>query len=134
MKSTSIHIRNRQFVCTNNREAAIILDLQNAKGGNNQGPTPYELIGMALSGCVAITYETIARNSKVSFSALRVEIETFTPEGEKILTSVDVVAHIKSDTNKDRLQRIYEKAAANCHVGLLLRKAGIQITEKLVIE
>ena len=121
-------------VCTNGREAAFILDLPITQGGANQGPTPYELLGMALSGCVAITYISIAKNSRVTFEKLWVDIETFTPEGEQLFTRIDVVLHIRSDTNKDRLHRLLEKTVKTCHVGRVLLNAGVAITEKLVIE
>ncbi|MHA1839822.1 MAG: OsmC family protein [Candidatus Ranarchaeia archaeon] len=134
MRSTSTYIKKRQLVCDNGRESAIILDLQAAKGGDNQGPTPYELLGMALSGCVAITYASIAQNSNVAFDELYAEIETFTPENEKMFTRVDVTVHIKSGANQDRLKRILEKTMAVCPVGYIYKKAGIKINETLVID
>ena len=109
MKSKSVFLGKRRFVSDNGREAAIVLDLKPHEGGENMGPTPYELLGMALSGCTGSIFNEVAVASRVKVDSLRVEIETFTPKGSKTFTKADVVVYVKANATESKLKRIFRK-------------------------
>ena len=134
MKSRSVYVGNHRFVSDNGRQAAIVLDLKPNEGGENMGPTPYELLGMALSGCTGTIFNEVALASKVTVDSLRVEIETFTPEDSRTFTKADVVVYVKANTTESKLKRIFKKTTEICPVILVYKNAGIQLDERLVIE
>jgi putative redox protein len=134
MYSTSFLTGKRRLITDNGRGKSIIQDLPVAKGGTDQGPTPYELLAMALSGCVAIIYQGIADNSNVPLDFLNVKVECITPEGEKTFTEATVDVEIQSTADKARLHRILEKTISTCPVGVVFRNAGIQLKERLILK
>ena len=46
-----------------------------AEGGDNLGPTPYELLAAALAGCTAMTIQIYARRRKIPVLEVAVEVE-----------------------------------------------------------
>ena len=131
MISKATFVKDLQLIVSNNRESAIVVDQKVQSGGLNQGPTPFELLGMALSGCIGVTYIAIARNSKVEISDLEVTIETFSREGEKIFSSIKAIVSVQGNAPIARLQRILEKTMEVCPVGAVYEKAGVEITATL---
>ena len=134
MKSRAEWVRNFQSVVDNDRSHGIVVDLPAGKNGDDQGPTALELAVMALASCISTIFAIIAKNSNVSFSALKVDVEVDKPDSAPTITSAKAVVHIASGDDRDKLERCLEKTMKSCPVGQLYEKAGIEIGTELIVE
>jgi putative redox protein len=50
-------------------------DEPEANGGDNQGPTPHDLLDAALGSCTALTLTLVARRKGFALSDVRVEVD-----------------------------------------------------------
>ncbi len=87
-------------------------------GGPGQGYSPEDLIAFAAANCYVATFQVYARNSKLSFDGILVDVVVTIdqsaqkiPEITKLELSVEIIA---ADT--DRAQRLAEKVSKNCIV------------------
>lgn len=120
-----------QSIVDNDRHHGIVLDLPQAKEGDDLGPTALELIVMALAGCISTIWAIVAKNSKVSYSKIIVEIDAEKPDNEPTVTSAKAVVSIASEEPDDKLQRTLDKTMKACPVGQLYEKGGIEIKTEI---
>lgn len=62
------------------RHHELIVDEPEADGGDDDGPTPQELLAASLAGCTAITLEMYAQRKGWALGRVEVECEYATPE------------------------------------------------------
>jgi len=110
-----------------------VLDLPEAKEGDDLGPTALELAVMALAGCVTTIWAIVAKNSNVSYHKITVELDADKPDSEPTITSVKAVVKVESDDDEDKLQRCLDKTLKACPVGQLYEKAGVAVETKLEV-
>lgn len=122
-----------QSIVDNGRHHGIVLDLPEAKSGDDFGPTALELVVMALSGCISTIWAIVAQGSKVSYKKLTVEVDVDKPDDEPTITSAKAVVYVESDEDESKLQRTLDKTVKACPVGRLYEKAGIEIKTELHI-
>ncbi|MFW5745666.1 MAG: hypothetical protein ACOC2D_20510, partial [Spirochaetota bacterium] len=68
MKITSRHVTGcYQSVVDNGRNQGVVLDLPEAKKGDDVGATALELAAMALAGCISTIWAVVATNSKCGY-------------------------------------------------------------------
>ena len=133
MKITSRHVTNCfQSVVDNGRHHGLVLDLPEAKSGDDDGPTALELAAMALAGCVSTIWAVIAKNSDCSYRKMIVELDIEKPDNAPTFTKATLVASIDSDEDQEKLERILEKTMKACPVGRLFEQAGIELPTTLV--
>jgi putative redox protein len=69
----------------------IILDTGPADGGQNQGPTPMELLLMGTAGCTAMDVISILRKQRQEVTAYQVQIHgTRAPTDPKVFTDITI--------------------------------------------
>ncbi|MFP4431842.1 MAG: OsmC family protein [Spirochaetota bacterium] len=133
MKITSRHVTNcYQSVVDNGRHHGLVLDLPEAKSGDDVGPTALELAAMALAGCVSTIWAVVAKNSKCSYRKMIVELDIEKPDSAPTFTEGKVVVSIDSDEEQEKLERILEKTMKACPVGRLFEQAGIELPTTVV--
>ncbi len=134
MKSTCKWIEGMKSTVDNGRGHTVTLDLPSAQGGTDEGATALELAVMGLSGCVGTIFALVAKNSKVEFSALEVELDAEKPDSAKTVTAAKAIVRVKSAAAEDRLERILKKTMELCPVGVLFEQAGIHVEHELIVE
>jgi uncharacterized OsmC-like protein len=133
MKSTSRLVAGcYQSVVDNDRHHGLVLDLPEAKSGDDLGPTALELAVMALSGCISTIWAVVAKNSKVGYRKVTVVLEADKPDDQPTIVSANAVVTVDSDESEDKLKRVLDKTMQVCPVGRLYEKAGIEIGTRLV--
>jgi uncharacterized OsmC-like protein len=120
-------------VVDDGRNHGIVLDLPEAKKGDDVGPTALELAGMALAGCISTIWAVVAHNSKVKYRKIVVEMELEKPDSSPTFTSSKAHVKVDSDETQETLERILEKTKQACPVGRLFEQAGIETTTTLEI-
>lgn len=134
MNVTSRHVTGcYQSVVDDGRNHGIVLDLPEAKKGDDVGPTALELAAMALAGCITTIWAVVAHNSKVTYRKIVVEMELEKPDGSPTFTSSRAHVKVDSDETQETLERILEKTKQACPVGRLFEQAGIETPTTLEI-
>lgn len=134
MNVTSRHVTGcYQSVVDDGRNHGIVLDLPEAKKGDDVGPTALELAAMALAGCISTIWAVVAHNSKVTYRKIVVEMELEKPDGSPTFTSSKAHVKVDSDETQETLERILEKTKQACPVGRLFEQAGIETPTTLEI-
>jgi uncharacterized OsmC-like protein len=118
----------------NGRNHSITIDLPEDHGGTDLGATPLELAVMSLSGCFATTFAVIAKNSKILYNGMSIEIDADKPDGAKTIEKAHVNVVITSQEKKEKIIRLLNMAKRICPVGILFEKAGVEITMDIVVE
>jgi uncharacterized OsmC-like protein len=101
--------------------------------GTDRGPTALELGVMSFAGCVATIFVLMAKKTRVTLSDLEVNMKAEKPEGAKTVTRVTYDVVVKSVESRDKLERVLKLTRANCPVGLLFEKAGVEVDYKLTV-
>jgi uncharacterized OsmC-like protein len=132
MKITSRHVTGcYQSVVDNGRRHGLVLDLPEAKAGDDVGPTALELAAMALAGCVSTIWAVVATNSKCSYRKMIVELNIEKPDDAPTFTKGTALVKVDSDETQEKLERILDKTMNACPVGKLFEAAGIEVATKL---
>ena len=83
-------------------------------GGDDQGPSPQELLAASLASCTAITLEMYARRKE--WDVGRVEVQCSYSASERIgLTQFDLVLRLPAELNENQRERL-RAIAARCPV------------------
>jgi uncharacterized OsmC-like protein len=120
-----------QSIVDNGRHHGVVLDLPEAKSGDDLGPTALELAAMALAGCVSTIWAVVANNSGVSYRKVIVEIDLEKGDKDPTFTGTAGTVQVDSDEDEDKLRRILDKTMQACPVGRLFEQAGLDTTLKL---
>jgi uncharacterized OsmC-like protein len=135
MKITSRHVTGCfQSVVDNGRQHGIVLDLPEAKSGDDLGPTALELAAMSLAGCVSTIWAVVAKNSRCSYRKMIVELDIDKPDKEPTFTTGKIHVKVDSDESEDKLKRILDKTLKACPVGRLFEQADLDFPTSLAKE
>jgi len=127
MKSVSLWTRQFQSVVDNGRNHSVVIDLPEAKGGINSGPTALEICVMSFSGCVGTIFAMVAKKMHLDFEKMEVEMDANQKEGAGTITDVHFLLKIKTTHTKEKVDKAIEHTLNTCPVGLLFRQAGVSI-------
>ena len=133
MKSTAIWKKDYQSVVDNGRNHSIEIDLPETKGGENVGPTAFELCAMSLTGCINTIFILLAKKMRIEFSALKVELFAEQEQNAPTITDVDCALFITSNAPKEKIERCLEQTVKTCPVGTLFLQAGVNITHEVIL-
>jgi uncharacterized OsmC-like protein len=125
-------IEEFRIAVDNGRAHSVCVDLP-PEMGTDRGPTALELGVMSFAGCVATIFVLMAKKTRVTMSDLEVNMKAEKPEGAKTVTKADYDVVVRSDENRDKLERVFELTRANCPVGLLFEKAGVKVDYKFTV-
>jgi putative redox protein len=135
MKITSRHVTGCfQSVVDNGRHHGVVLDLPEAKSGDDLGPTALELAAMSLAGCVSTIWAVVAKNSRCGYRKMIVELDIDKPEDAPTFTKGTITVRIDSDEPEDKLKRILDKTMKSCPVGKLFEQAKLEFPTSIVKE
>ncbi len=134
MKSTAKWVKNFQSVVDNGRGHAIVIDLPPDEDGDDYGATALELTAMGLSGCISTIFAVVARNSKVAFEDVQVELDAQKPDGAKTITTAKAVVTVRSESDESRIRRVLDKTMKTCPVGILFEQAGVEVEHELIVK
>ncbi len=120
------------------RQHSLTADEPESVGGNDFGPSPYELLSAGLGACTAMTLQMYARRKKWDLREVVVHLEHYKDyaedfqkteeEGSKI-DHFDRILELEGDLDDDQRQRLVE-IANKCPVHRTLH-SDIQVNTKL---
>ena len=131
MKSTSLWARQFQSVVDNGRNHSLVIDLPEAKGGINSGPTALEMCVMSFSGCVGTIFAMVAQKMRLTFEHLEVEVNAEQKNEAPTITDIHFIMNIKTNETKDKIEKCLEHTMNTCPVGVLFKQAGVKITNEI---
>ena len=114
----------------------IMLDAEEAVGGQNLGPRPKALSLVSLGGCTAMDVISILRKMRIEPSYFNVEVEgELTDEHPKYYHSINIRYIVRGDDlPMDKLEKAVSLSQDRyCGVNAMLSKAAT-ITHEIVIE
>lgn len=133
MKSTVKWSKNLQSVIDNGRGHQVVIDMPEAKNGDNQGATAVELTAMSLAGCIVTIFAIMAEKMRIKFTQLEIELDSAKTENDATITKNDYVLKIKTDEPIDKIEKCLKHTIDTCPVGVLFEKAGIPINGKIIL-
>jgi putative redox protein len=83
-------------------------------GGQDEGPSPQELLAAALASCTAVTMEMYAQRKGWDTSGLEVEVE-YTPAERGCPTKFELVLKMPPHLDEEQIERL-QVIAAKCPV------------------
>lgn len=131
MKSNSLWTRKFQSVVDNGRNHSMVVDLPEAKGGDNSGPTALELCVMSFSGCVGTIFAMVAEKMRLSFDKMEVEAQAEQKNGAPTITDIHFIFSIRTTESKDKIEKCLSHTLSTCPVGVLFKQAGVVITNEI---
>jgi putative redox protein len=96
------------------RDHALCADEPPEKGGENNGPTPMELLAGALASCTAVTMEMYAQRKGWDVDGIEVEVDCDLDERSGC-DSFDVQIRLSKELSEDQVQRLV-RVAGKCPV------------------
>ncbi len=132
MKATTTWTEGTSSIITDNRGHETIVDLPEAKGGMDLGPTAFELCLMSYSGCVNTIFNIVAKKMRIEFSALEVDTIGHQKDNAPTFTDVEVELRVESDSSDAKIDSCLQKTLKMCPVGVLFHQAGVNTTYKIV--
>lgn len=125
MKISSKWVENKLSVITNGRGHGAIVDLPEAKKGQNSSYTALEMCLMSLGGCITTIYSVIAENKKITLYDIKLDIEA--EQDEKTISSVHVNIDILTTADEKQAKRVFKNTMETCPVGIIFERAGIDM-------
>lgn len=109
--TTKVKIRNHE----------IITDEPIELNGNNEGPTPMELISAALASCTSITLRMYVNRKEWEVNEITVDVKhEVTEQGHVFEKQIS----IQGNLDEKQMERVY-KVAEKCPVNKLLAQAAL---------
>lgn len=133
MKSTVKWSKNLQSVIDNGRGHQVVIDMPEAKNGDNQGATAVELTAMSLAGCIVTIFAIMAEKMRIKFTQLEIELDSAKTDNDATITKNDYVLKIKTDESIEKIEKCLKHTIDTCPVGVLFEKAGIPINGKIIL-
>ena len=96
------------------RKHHLIADEPRDSGGDDDGPSPQELLAASLASCTAITMEMYARRKGWNVHGLAVDVE-YTPAERGCPTKFSLTLRLPSDLTDEQVERL-RVIAAKCPV------------------
>jgi len=131
MKSNSLWTRKFQSVVDNGRNHSIVVDLPEAKGGHNSGPTALEVCVMSFSGCVGTIFAMVAEKMRLTFEKMEVEVNAEQKNEAPTISDVHFIFSIQTKEEHEKIEKCLDHTINTCPVGVLFKQAGVTITKEM---
>jgi putative redox protein len=105
------------------RQHQVLADEPVERGGEDEGPTPQELLAASLASCTAITMEMFARRKGWDIGPIEVECD-YTPAERGCPTHFKLKLRLPSDCTQDQIDRL-RIIAAKCPIHRALEGEAI---------
>ncbi len=129
MKSKAILNDGFKSIVDNGRNYAMVTDLPESQGGTDTGATALEVSLMAFSGCVTTIFKMVATKMRLNVDKVVVDMDA--EKGSETIEKVSFKVEVYSSESEEKLQKCLENTLNTCPVGVLFRKAGVDITYTL---
>jgi len=96
------------------RHHRLTADEPESSGGEDQGPSPQELLAAALASCTAITIEMYAKRKGWPINGLEVDCD-YTPAERGSATNFKLVMRMPAELSEEQVERL-KVIAAKCPV------------------
>jgi len=96
------------------RHHRLTADEPESSGGEDQGPSPQELLAAALASCTAITIEMYAQRKGWPINGLEVDCD-YTPAERGCATNFTLVMRMPAELSEEQVERL-KVIAAKCPV------------------
>jgi putative redox protein len=96
------------------RQHQVLADEPNDRGGEDDGPSPQELLAAALASCTAVTIEMYAKRKGWDIGQIEVQCE-YTPAERGCPTNFKTVLRLPNDCTEEQIERL-QVIAAKCPV------------------
>ena len=96
------------------RQHQLLADEPAIEGGDDEGPSPQELLAASLASCTAVTMEMYAKRKGWDLGPVEVECE-YTPAERGCPTNFRLVLRLPSGTSDEQVERL-RVIAAKCPV------------------
>jgi putative redox protein len=96
------------------RHHRLTADEPESTGGEDQGPSPQELLAAALASCTAITIEMYAKRKSWPIEGLEVDCD-YTPAERGCATNFKLVMRMPAELSEEQVERL-KVIAAKCPV------------------
>ena len=123
LKGNAKLLENVRLETDNGRGHKVICDLSEAAGGTNAGPTPLELVVMALAGCGVIIYADVCKNSKIDPGKIEIKVEAEKSASSPTLTGLTMKVNIDSPVRKGLVEAAWRRTEANCPVMFVYKES-----------
>jgi putative redox protein len=133
MKSTVKWTKNLQSVVDNGRGHQVLIDMPEAKNGDNEGPTALELAIMGLSGCIATIFGAVAAKMRIQFTQMEVELDAVKTDANATITKADFIFKIKTEEPLEKIEKCLKHTMDTCPVGILFEQAGIPVKGQIIL-
>lgn len=123
-----------QFVGTSASGHAVVMDAPTDVGGTDTGPTPMEMVLVALGGCTGMDVVSILRKMQVPFTRFEMAIQgERAPEYPKNFTKIQIVYKVWGDVPEEKVKRAIDLSLEKyCSVSNSLKpKAEISYTYQI---
>ncbi len=110
------------------RSHTITADEPRDHGGDDNGPSPQELLAAALASCTAVTMEMYAKRKGWDLSGLTVDCE-YTPAERGSVTRFNVVMKVPAHLSEEQIERL-QVIAAKCPVHRTL-EGEVEVAERV---
>jgi putative redox protein len=107
--------RNANFTHTVTvRDHQVTVDEPRPRGGDDEGPSPEELLAASLASCTAITVEMYAQHKGWDIGPVEVDVQ-FSPAERGYPTRFELVMRLPSTLSEDQVSRL-RAIAAKCPI------------------
>ena len=116
---------------------AIVLDGRKEVGGSELGPTPMELVLIALAGCTAMDVISILKKQRQKVTSFQVKVRAErAPEHPKVYTEFHLEYIVKGQgISEEAVKRAIQLSREKyCSVGAMLEKAAPIYTSYTILE
>jgi putative redox protein len=96
------------------RQHRLTADEPEETGGEDQGPSPQELLAASLASCTAITVEMYAKRKGWNVDGLEVDVD-YTPAERGSATTFKTIMKMPAHLSEDQVERL-QVIAAKCPV------------------
>lgn len=133
MESTVKWTKNLQSIVDNGRGHQVVIDMPEAKNGDNQGATALELAAMSLTGCIATIFAVVAAKMRIEFTKMEVELDASKTDADTTITKVDYIFRIRTNDSLEKIEKCLKYTMDTCPVGILFEQAGIPVKGEIII-
>lgn len=130
MKTKSVLNDGYKSIVDNGRNQAFVTDLPQSQDGTDMGATALEVAVMSFAGCVSTIYKVVANKMRLTVDKIVVDMDA--EKGTETIDKVDFIVNVWAQESEEKLQKCLDQTLKSCPVGVLFRKAGVDIHYSLI--
>jgi putative redox protein len=96
------------------RDHQLVVDEPREQGGDDEGPSPEELLAASLASCTAITIEMYAQRKNWDVGPVEVDVQ-YSPAERGCPTKFELVLHLPAQLSDDQVDQL-RVIAAKCPI------------------